>query len=334
VNTINWKRVARPQSDGYDSYVISSFLKDKYGWTKNKPTSEYTLCDGHVAVVSSLHYKKISDIINNIYESDYRVYLLDAYEIWDNAKAARLTPYLSAWNEGYGMLKLFLDQFWPLIGYISLHNNEELIKIKNATLNEVIQQVNERISRGCSSGHYNPLHHNPPLSNFVNAVYVTIESPQGCAEGIYHEVGHARLNALNLHIEQHDGRLFSNSQDELYESPIRRDKKRPLSAVIQAIYSWIIFSENDLQCAKITGNATESAEYLITNLPKIEDGLVTIRQHIRCTPEGTAFFDGYFEWGDDVCTRARELCKEQFGDDYLCRYNKSSEYKINQPVGN
>jgi len=26
---IDWKRVARPQADGFDSYVIASFLKEK-----------------------------------------------------------------------------------------------------------------------------------------------------------------------------------------------------------------------------------------------------------------------------------------------------------------
>lgn len=330
---INWKRVAKPQPDGYDSYVIGSFLKDKYGWVKTKPTSGYTLCDGHVSVVPDPYHKKISDIINNNYEGASQLSLLGAYEIWNDTRAAALTPYLSSWHDGYEMLKLFLDQFWPLITYINIVNNKEIIKVQNATLDEIIEQVDSSRSRGCSSGHYNLLHHKPSLPNFVNAVYVTIQSHQGCAEGIYHEVGHGRLNAINLEIEQHDGRLFSNTKDELYESPIRRDKKRPLSAVIQAIYSWIILSENDLQCAKITGNAPESAEYLINNLPKIEDGIATIRQHIKCTSEGIDFFDGYFEWAEDVCARARTLCKEQFGDEYTLRYNKSCEYKIRQPIG-
>ena len=155
---------------------------------------------------------------------------------------------------------------------------------------------------------------------------------QGCAEGIFHEIGHLRLNALNLEVEQHDYRFFTNTPEDLYESPIRRDKKRPLSAVIQAIYSWLMLSENDLQCANIQGNAMVSATYLITNLPKIEDGLTIIRNNIKCTPEGIDFMDGYLEWGEDICSRARELCKQQFVETYTDKYNKACEYKIIQKV--
>ena len=144
----------------------------------------------------------------------------------------------------------------------------------------------------------------------------------------------SRFSGHNLHCGREFGRFFTNSQDELYESPIRRDKKRPLSAVIQAIYSWMVFSENDLHCATINESAKDSAQYLITNLPKIEDGLITIRENIKCTPEGKDFMDGYFEWGEDICDRARILCKEQFKDEYTRQYVKACEYKINQIVPN
>ena len=43
MKSIDWKKVAKPQSDGYDSEVIAWFLKEKYGWVKAQPTSEYTL---------------------------------------------------------------------------------------------------------------------------------------------------------------------------------------------------------------------------------------------------------------------------------------------------
>lgn len=335
---IDWKRVCKPQADGYDVHVMSEFLKEKYNWVKIKPTTEYTICDGHVAVLPDPYHKTISDIqqSNHTYPANYPIAAVGAYEIWDNTRAKNIERYLSVWEEGYQSLKLFLDQFWPLLSYANVSSGQKLIQIEGATLDDIKRQVdaNSRISRGCTSGHYNPEHHGSGALKFINAVYVTINSNQGCAEGIYHEVGHARLNALNLHIETHDGRLFTNTQDELYESPIRRDKKRPLSAVIQAIYSWIIFGENDLQCAKLENNALESAEYLIGNLPKIEDGLSTIRAHIKCSPEGMKFFDSYFEWGEDVCSRARMLCQQQFGENYAARYEAACQYKTSQVVPN
>jgi len=293
---IDWKRVAKPQPDGYDSAVIAGYLFDRFGWVKKKPENcRYTLCDGHVAIVADPIHKD-----EHLVEST----MINAHDMWKDEHAAALDPYLRQWHDGHEMLKLFLDEFWP----------------KWSTT-----MSNGPGSRGCVSGHYDPKHGN--IGRYVNAVYITINSNQGCAEGIYHEVGHARLNALNLRIEEHDGTLITNTKDELYESPIRRDKKRPMSAVIQAIYSWIIFGENDLQVATLPGIASESAEYLIGNLPKIEDGLITIRENVKCTPEGTKFMDGYFEWGEDVAARARVLCQKELGSDYTRRYELACKYR-------
>lgn len=337
MSNIEWKRVAKPQADGYDSHVIASFLQEKYGWKKKTPACDYTLCDGLVAVRPSPYHKTLSDIINNNYEENnlLQTYLIGSYEIWNDTRAKNIEPYLRAWDIGHEMFKLFLDEYWPLVSHFYIERpNNKLINIdKNTTLENIAAQIDAHHMRGCSSGHWNPSTRELELAKpYMNAVYTTIVSHQGCVEGMYHEVGHLRLNALNLEIEKHDGRLFTNTSEELYESPIRRDKKRPMSAVIQAIYSWIIFGENDIQCAKIEGNSRESADYLIINLPKIEDGLATIRQHIKCTPEGKDFFDGYLEWGEDVCDRGRALCKEEFGKEYETRYNTACLYKVNQPV--
>ena len=337
MTNIDWKRVAKPQADGYDSHVIASFLHEQYGWKKTQPSCEYTLCDGTVAVQPDPYHKTLSDIINKNYDinNPYQTYLVSSYEIWNDTRAKNIEPYLRAWDVGYEMFKLFLDEYWPLVAYFHLNDiDNKLIEInESTTLENIAAQIDRKSMRGCSSGHWLPnqrqLEQPKP---YFNAVYTTIVSHQGCVEGMFHEVGHLRLNALNLHIDHHDNRFFTNGPEELYESPIRRDKKRPMSAVIQAIYSWIMFGENDLQCAKIEGNAHESAEYLITNLPKIEDGLLTIRQNIKCTPEGKDFIDGYLDWGEDICSRARTLCKEQFGEAYEAKYNTACLYKIQQPI--
>lgn len=303
--TIDWKRVCKPQPDGYDSHVIAHLLKEKYGWSKITPTSEYTLCDGQVAVVKDPLYDdpELDAPMNP---------MINGYDRWTPEVAAGLDPYLRQWEDGHEMLKLFLDQFWP-----------KWSKIMGDGAN------------GCSSGHYEmkfgAREGGRESGLILNAVYVTINSMQGCAEGIYHEVGHARLEALGMNIDDHDYRLILNTPDELYDSPIRRDKKRPMSAVIQAIYSWIVFGENDIQCAKIPGNLINSAHYLIGNIPKIEDGLVEIRKHTRYTPEGKDFLDSYIEWGESIVERAKEICKAAYGEeDYAVRYENAAKYKFDQ----
>lgn len=273
-------------------------LFDRVGWTKQIPApGSFTICDGTVAVVQ--------DRLNP--NHDPASMMVDGFHLWSDEYAAKLDPYIRTWTDGHTMLTLFLDEFWP----------------KWATFMTGINPM------GCCSGHYDPS--NPSIygstKNFrINAVYVTINSLQGCAEGIYHEVGHTRLHGVGLGIERHDGRLILNTPDEVYDSPIRLDKKRPMSAVIQAIYSWIIFGENDLQLAALPGNANLSARYLIGNLPKIEDGLVEIRKHVRCTPEGMQFMDGYFEWGESVVERAYALCRKEMPD-FDTRYNEAKQYR-------
>lgn len=300
---IDWKRIAKPQPDGYDSYVIAQLLNQKYGWVKRVPLSgEYTICDGKVAVVSDRIYTDAETLPTSR--------MMCGMPKWNDEYAAKIDPFLRTWTDGHQMLGLFLDEFWPKWSTFMTEH-----------------------SFGCTSGHYEIVtsqdaRQGARHAGVINAVYVTMNSLSGCAEGIYHEVAHARLEALGMNIETHDGALILNTPDELYESPVRRDKKRPMSAVIQAIYSWIVFGENDIRCAAIPGNASTSAEYLINNLPKIEDGLREIRNHVRCTPEGTAFMDGYFEWGDTIVTRAREVCQQQFGTDFDRRYAKACEYCI------
>ena len=303
---IDWKRVCKPQPDQYDSHVIARLLHERHGWVKRVPQPGVpTICDGMVAVVKDPTQTEESIAWANAQRPDYPLY--NGVDHWNDTIAAKIDPYLRTWTEGHEMLKLFLDEFWPKW---------------SGTMTED--------TMGCVSGHYelaNRWKYPTSMRDMtLNAVYVTINSPQGCAEGIYHEVGHARLEALGINIENHDGRLILNTDDELYFSPIRRDKKRPMSAVIQAIYSWIIFSENDLQCATVPG--TNSAQYLVWNLPKIEDGLKEIQAHVRTTPEGKDFMDSYLEWGYDVCDRARLYCRETFGTEYQSRYDRASEYKL------
>lgn len=307
--TIEWSRIAKPQDDGYDSHVIATLLHDKYGWTKRPPTAALTMCDNTVAIVPDRFYP----------ESHKN----DGSNFWTTMED--MTPsyiqniehFLRPWEAGYHALQQFLDEFWP----------------------KWSADIDPR-QRGCMCGHYEmKMGHTDPrtLGVFINAVYSSINDLQGCAEGIYHEVGHERLESIGIEIETHDGRLLLNRDDELYFSPIRRDVGRPMSAVIQAIYSWLMFTEADLQSAyRLTGmdikEPTEtpkmaSANYIIGNLPKIEDGLVEIRAHARFTPEGKAFLDGFLEWGDDIVARSHALLREVYADEFTEKYEQAKRYR-------
>lgn len=309
---INWKLVAKPQPDAYDSRVIAHLLYDKYGWKKIAPTTELTLCDGAVAVCLDRTYA--SDQISP--DST----MLNGLEYMTPEKTTDINRFLMAWPEGGLMLQNFLDEYWA--------------KWSNDM---------GTISRGSSSGHYEMKEsvnkHSRTKGLVLNAVYVTSNDSQGCSDGIYHEVGHARLESLGIDINQHDGQLLLNSPEELYDSPVRWDVKRPMCAVVQAVYSWIMLSEADLQCGlRLQGYDTKDTEanvtpamassiYLIGNIPKIQDGLEEIRKHAKLTPAGVDFMDGYLEWGHSLVERSLVALKETFGDMFEEKYAQALEYR-------
>lgn len=310
---IDWKRVAKPQPDGYDSHVIGTILNEKYGWKKIQPTSELRLCNGAVAVVQDRQYtpEQIAHPSNPMAEGMPHM----TPEV-----CAGIDRFLMAWPDGAQMLQSFLDEYWAKWS-----------------------KFMDRQGRGCSSGHYEIKsclqEHSRTKGLVLNAVYVTANDWQGCSEGIYHEVGHARLESIGIDIDSHDNRLLLNGPDELYDSPIRWDIKRPMSAVVQAVYSWIMFCEADIQCAvNLQGYDTKNPEhkqtpaqassnYLIGNIPKIQDGLTEIRNNIKCTPEGIEFFDGYLEWGEDVVQRGLAVLQDGLGDQFESRYAHALEYR-------
>ncbi len=310
---IDWKRIAKPQTDAYDSHVIARLLYDKYGWKKIIPTTELTLCDGAVAVCLDRQYTA-EQLVSS--EST----MVNGLEYMTPEKVAQINRFMMAWPEGGLMLQNFLDEYWAKWSTIMTEPG-----------------------RGCSSGHYemkSSIHEHSHTKGLVlNAVYVTANDSQGCSEGTYHEVGHARLESLGIDIGEHDGQLLLNGPDELYDSPVRWDVKRPMSAVVQAVYSWIMLSEADLQCGlNLTGWDTKnpniqvtpkqaSANYMIGNLPKVQDGLEEIRKHAKLTPAGVDFIDGYLEWGYSVVERSLVMLKEALGNDFDARYANALLYR-------
>ena len=309
--SIDWKRIAKPQPDGYDSEVIASILYEKHGWKKITPSTELTLCNGAVGITED----KLVLLGRTSKDSPMQ----DGMSYITPELITNIDRFLMGWPDGSLMLQNFLDEYWPKW---------------SATMPPQ--------ARGSSSGHNVMSDHlrNPTGEKLIlNSVYVTANDPQGCCGGTYHEVGHARLESIGIDINTHDNQLLLNTPDELYDSPIRWDVKRPMSAVVQGVYSWIMLSEADLQCGlNLTGwdtknpliqvsPAAASAIYLIGNIPKIEDGLVEIRTHAKLTPEGVAFMDGYLEWGEDLVSRALPFLKETLGDRFDTEYDKALDYR-------
>lgn len=192
------------------------------------------------------------------------------------AWARAQTDFLDKWPAGYNAIRKYLDEF------------------------HAFTRPGGGYGRGCSSGHI-PLTESGP----VHSIHVSINDPAGCAQGIYHEVGHLRLESLGMMLETHDNRLILNGPDELYNSSVRFDKKRPMSAVIHGTYAWLMFTENDYW--NYRGGKHDLKNYSLYsfhNLVKIKNGVKEIKKYARATPAGKAFLSGIYDWADDLLARA------------------------------
>ena len=173
--SIDWKRIAKPQPDGYDSEVIASILYEKYGWKKIAPSTELTLCNGAVGITE--------DKLVLLGRTSKDGPMQDGMSYMTPELATNIDRFLMAWPDGSLMLQNFLDEYWA--------------------------KWSENMSpqaRGCSSGHTvmsdNLRYQSTEEKLILNAVYVTANDPQGCCEGTYHEVGHARLESIGIDIDK------------------------------------------------------------------------------------------------------------------------------------
>lgn len=198
--------------------------------------------------------------------------------IMTQVRANQLLSYLQAWEQGWFAMETYLDYLHPW------------------------QSVNG--GRGCSSGH----HHYDVRTFPWQAVYVTVNDLQGCAQGMYHELAHLRLETMGIGIETHDGLLLKNTADELYDSPVRKDIKRPMSAVLHGTYAWIMFMNADLEIVRKGLTPIEIAkDYMAHNIPKIREGLQEIATYAKPTAAGEWFLGGMQAWGEEVTDEAEKV---------------------------
>lgn len=123
-------------------------------------------------------------------------------------------------------------------------------------------------------------------------MYSTIHSAPGLAEAFVHEMAHSKLRYLGIYLEYAFG-LITNGPDELFESPLRKDKPRPMSAVVHAEFSYCYVTALDVVMQ-------DSLDALRVNRDRIAEGRDTINKNLKCDADGEKFFAGFFSWLDEV----------------------------------
>lgn len=298
-----WEKVAEPQPDLSDLFMLWSTAETLYGYRRIIRPSSVSLFDGKVAV-------KLVDAVRMDGSENYIEHDLESFVAQNKAhrleKVLTLTPYAPHVAD-------FLDVYHPRI-------------------NQKYDSAHALAALGCQCG---PV--KKPVDGSIE-VGSSYSNPVTAGDGIIHEVWHQRMHALGIDFETHAGLFFTNSDDELFESPIRKDKPRPMPAVIQAQYSYIgvteyyktlidqLFnsesaisampSDTDLNSSSLDSWLRVSA----FNVLRIRQGVDTIEQNIKPTQDiGERFMAGYLKYANRVIDEAITQLKnyeKRFGVEY------------------
>jgi HEXXH motif-containing protein len=138
-------------------------------------------------------------------------------------------------------------------------------------------------------------------------ILVTVEHPLTLAEAIVHETAHLRLHALGIGVERATG-LILNPSDRLYESPVIRDRPRPITAVFHAQFTFCHIAWLDV--LMLEGEVDDEQRAVITSLlahslVRIERGVEILRDHLELDDDGAAFVGAFSAWCDRVIARGR-----------------------------
>lgn len=285
---IDWSRMLEPQDDMYDVENITLIANKMFGYEKPKMSNDIDFFGGEILLFNK---KEHGDFLSSDLESDETKEILKEVDFLIKT----LTP------KYYSSIKKFLDGYAPF-GEKGIETSKTFI--------------------GCICG---PATKTYDTSHLLGspAVSVTscLSSVIGAADGIIHESWHQRLYQMGIEMEEHNQQLIGNLPDDLYNSPIRFDKLRPMSACVQAIYSYIAVSEFHLQLLKYViehketpigaadlGNVLRINAY---NLHRINNGYNLLsKELIGITESGKSFRENFLDYNKRVIDELIEILTE------------------------
>jgi HEXXH motif-containing protein len=147
------------------------------------------------------------------------------------------------------------------------------------------------------------------LEQYLGSLYATVNDPHGLAQAFVHEMAHNKLRAIGIQVEAAE-RFILNPPEELFDSPIRKDQMRPMTAVFHAQYSFMHVTMLDILNIETAQDESETrlwVRLLRDNLPRMLEGDLEIRSHVRLDEEGGQLMLGFFDWSDRVLEKGTHL---------------------------
>ena len=266
LDQVDWSRMAEPQEDQYDTKTTLYFAQNATSKYRKNLYVRRPLGDSPTIFDSQVAVRHITP------ECPYSPPMENGPIHHPNIAAG--SELLLSWPVVYKQFQALVDSFHPL------WDSELPYEVDPAPLSS-------------QSG---------AKEDLFGVVFATVEHPLTLAEALVHEMAHQKLHALGISIDS-ASRLIVNSPRELYESPIIRDRLRPMSAVFHAQYSFTYVTELDSRLVNYVQDDNERTSLLLLlsdNLPRIEHGLVTVQDNIITDASGALFVDGYISWAEKV----------------------------------
>jgi hypothetical protein len=155
----------------------------------------------------------------------------------------------------------------------------------------------------------NDHHYSAGLLQGFGRVAATVNHPVELAECLVHETAHCKLQALGVSFET-AARIIRNRPGQVYPSPIRVDRLRPMPAVLQAQYAltyMVGLHIHIIEGASIpSGYRKRAGSLLSSDLSRLEFGLRVITDHAEFDSAGADFWEGYVPWCQSLLNEGRD----------------------------
>jgi HEXXH motif-containing protein len=275
-SAIDWSRLAEPQADHYDTDVVlrlasaTTSVNRPHPYRRTPVGNAPAVFDGQVAIRHV--YRSLPEFGTML--ARYQ----DAPVDHPNLRIA--VEHIRCWPAGFAQCQHLLEAIHPALdASISLESTE--------------------IYRGsvCHS-----------FEQLFGTMWATIFCPIGLAEAIVHEMAHQKLRALGVSFETATN-IVGNQPSARYDSPVIKDRLRPMTAVLHAEYSYVHVTTLDSHMLAAERDPTRRAvltEVLARNLARIEEGYDTLQRHFSPGEHGQAFMDGFFSWIEKTIHLARK----------------------------
>jgi hypothetical protein len=276
---IDFSRLAFPQADSYDTSVLLRLVSSRSEVLNNQPYQRRSSV-GEVTICDGMVAVRHAPA-NGLGNSD----LIPVEPSHGNLPLA--VSYMARWPEAYNQFKELMTTVYP---YSDL------------------RQANSRVGAFGSSSH--------SYEKELGAIHVTVDDPIGTAQAFVHEMAHLKLRAMGIMIEQAD-RFIVNSPGELFPSPIRLDRLRPMTAVFHAQYSFMHITALDLEMLKQVAEDEEKTHILMLlarNVIRMQSGYELIDKQIKTDNEGRLFVSAFMGWSAVIIKESLNvLAKNGFG---------------------